>query len=183
MTRNRDPFVRPSDRLTPEELRRQDRLPAYALLDNIRSVGNVGSIFRTADAANLAGLYLCGMTATPPRPDMEKTALGATGTVPWDYWRRPEEAIATLRERGVTVVALEQTRNAVPYDDFVFSYPTCFVVGHEVNGVSPETLDQVDATVEIPMAGAKKSLNVAVSFGLMAFEVRRQWLRGPGVTP
>ncbi|MBC8423410.1 TrmH family RNA methyltransferase [bacterium] len=183
MTSDRRPFVRPSDRLTPGELRRQDRLPAFALLDNIRSVGNVGSIFRTADAANLAGLYLCGMTATPPRPDMEKTALGATGTVPWDYWLKPEDAIADLRDRGITVVALEQTPDAVPYDRFPFDFPTCFVVGHEVDGVSPAVLAQVDATVDITMAGAKKSLNVAVSFGLMAFAVRRRWLSGRESAP
>ncbi len=171
-----NPFARPSDRLLPEELRGRTRLPAYALLDNIRSVGNVGSIFRTADAVNLGGLYLCGMTATPPRPDMEKTALGATETVPWDYWRRPEEAVADLRGRGVSVVVLEQTERARPFDDFAYDYPVCFVVGHEVDGVSPAVLDQADATVEIAMAGAKKSLNVAVSFGLMAYEIRRRWL-------
>jgi len=159
------------------ELHRQDRLPTYALLDNIRSVGNVGSIFRTADAVNLGGLYLCGMTGTPPRPDMEKTALGATETVPWDYWRRPEDAVADLQARGVTVVALEQTPAAVPYDRHAYAYPVCFVVGHEVNGVSPAVLALADSTVEISMSGAKKSLNVAVGFGLMAFEIRRQWLR------
>lgn len=172
-----NPFVRPSDRLSPEELHGRTRLPAYALLDNIRSVGNVGSIFRTADAVNLGGLYLCGMTATPPRPDMEKTALGATETVPWDYWRRPEDALADLRSRGVSVVVLEQTARAVPFDAFDYEYPVCFVVGHEVEGVSPAVLAQADAAVEIAMAGAKKSLNVAVGFGLMAYEIRRQWLR------
>ena len=176
-------FARPSDRLTLDELHRQDRVPAFALLDNIRSVGNVGSIFRTADAANLGGLYLCGMTATPPRPDMEKTALGATSTVPWDYWRHPADAAEALHGRGVTLVALEQTADAAPYDATKYDFPVCFVVGHEVDGVSEDVLELVDAIVEIPMAGAKKSLNVAVSFGLMAFEMRRQWLRGREATP
>ena len=103
MPHDRTPFPRPSDRLTPGELPGRERLPIYGLLDNIRGIGNVGSMFRTADAANLGGLYLCGMTGTPPRPDMEKTALGATATVPWDYWRRPEAAVAELRDRGVAV--------------------------------------------------------------------------------
>lgn len=171
------PFPRPSDRLAPDQLPGRDRLPAYALLDNVRGIGNVGSMFRTADAANLGGLYLCGMTGTPPRPDMEKTALGATATVPWDYWRRPEDAVAELQRRGVSVVALEQAPGARPYDGFDYPFPVCFVVGHEVDGVSDATLAAVDAVVEIPMAGAKKSLNVAVSFGLVAFEIRRRWVR------
>ncbi|MBU0743411.1 TrmH family RNA methyltransferase [bacterium] len=177
MSHDRNPFARPSDRLAPAELHGQDRIPAYALLDNIRSVGNVGSIFRTADAVNLGGLYLCGMTGTPPRPDMEKTALGATETVPWDYWRQPGDILAELHARGVQVVALEQTPGAIPYDGFAYTFPVCFVVGHEVDGVSPSALALADATVEISMSGAKKSLNVAVGFGLMAFEIRRQWLR------
>ncbi len=156
-----------------------DRLPAYALLDNIRSTWNVGSMFRTADAVRLAGLYLCGLTATPPRPDMEKTALGATLTVPWDYWENPRDAVRLLQGRGVTVVALEQAEGAIPIWDFSFRFPHCFVVGNEVGGVSSEVLDLVDGVVEIPMAGAKQSLNVAVSFGVLAFEVRRQWLARP----
>ncbi len=152
------------------------RTPVFGLLDNIRSVWNVGSMFRTADAVQLAGLFLCGLTATPPRQDMEKTALGATLTVPWDYWENPADAVHHLRDRGVTIVALEQTTNAVSYLAYDFPFPHCFVVGHEVHGVSPEVVALADGAVEIPMAGVKKSLNVAVSFGVLAFEVRRQWL-------
>ncbi len=152
----------------------------YALLDNVRSVWNVGSMFRTADAVCLDGLYLCGMTATPPRPDIEKTALGATLTMPWDYWPDPAAAVRHLQSRGVTVVALEQTDQARPFDSVAFPEPLCFVVGHEVDGVSPEVLRQVDAVVEIPMAGQKKSLNVAVSFGVLAYEIRRRRAAGPG---
>lgn len=153
------------------------RLPVYALLDNVRSAWNVGSMFRTADAAGLAGLYLAGMTATPPRPDLEKTALGATRTVPWDYWRDPVAAVHHLQAAGIRVVALEQTDCAVDWLEFDCPFPLCFVVGHEVNGVGTEVLALADAVVEIPMAGAKDSLNVAVSFGLLAFELRRRWLR------
>lgn len=173
MTDRTDPFARPSDRLDRLAAVDRERLPVFALLDGIRSVGNVGSMFRTADAANLGGLYLCGMTATPPRKDMEKTALGATETVPWDYWTRSADAVRHLRGRGVQVVALEQAPDAAPYDGFPYRFPVCFVVGHEVRGVGTDVLAGVDAAVEIPMSGAKKSLNAAVSFGLMAFTLRR----------
>ena len=152
------------------------RIPVYALLDNVRSVWNVGSMFRTADAAGLAGLYLAGMTATPPRPDMEKTALGATRTVPWDYWADPLAAVARLQEAGVALVALERAADAADWREFPCDFPLCFVVGHEVRGVAPALLARADRVVEIPMAGAKHSLNVAVSFGLLAFELRRRWL-------
>lgn len=153
------------------------RLPSYAILDNIRSVWNVGSIFRTADAVALGGLYLCGMTATPPRPDIEKTALGATRSVPWDYWSDSVAAARHLKDQGLPLVALEQTERSASWDSFDFPFPHCFIVGHEVNGVNEELLDLVDHVVEIPMAGVKHSLNVAVSFGVLAFEIRRRYLQ------
>jgi tRNA G18 (ribose-2'-O)-methylase SpoU len=152
------------------------RLPCFALLDNIRSVWNVGSMFRTADAVGLGGLYLTGMTATPPRKDIEKTALGATLTVPWDYWPDSAEAARHIKDQGIVLVALEQTSRSVDWQEFEFPFPHCFVVGHEVSGVRSDILDLVDHTVEIPMAGTKQSLNVAVSFGILAYEVRRRWL-------
>ncbi len=153
----------------------ESRCPVYGLLDNIRSAWNVGSMFRTADAAGLAGLYLCGMTATPPRPDVEKTALGASSTVPWDYWRDPIEALDTIRARGIQVVALETSPDAAPFDRFAYRFPVCFVVGHEVTGVRGDVQAACDATVAIPMHGDKHSLNVAVSFGIMAYAARRRW--------
>lgn len=161
----------------PDAARRDGRLPVFGLLDNIRSVWNVGSIFRTADAVALGGLYLAGMTATPPRPDMEKTALGATRTVPWDYWEDSLAAARHLRESGLPLVVLEQVPEARDWNEFDCPFPHCFVVGHEVNGVRPEIIAMADEVVEIPMAGAKQSLNVAVSFGLLAYEIRRRWLR------
>ena len=106
---------------------------------------------------------------------MEKTALGATLTVPWDYWQDAAAAIRHLRERGVAVLALEQAAGARPFDQADCPFPVCFVVGHEVRGVSPGALALADGSVEIPMAGRKKSLNVAVSFGIMAYELRRRW--------
>lgn len=174
-----DALLRPSNRIPVHRAGDLERVPATALLDNVRSVGNVGSMFRTADAAGLGGLVLCGMTATPPRPDMEKTALGATETVPWDYWRDPAAAVAALRARGVTIAALEQTERAVDITTWRPDFPCCLVCGHEVDGVDAAVLDQADVHVQIPMAGAKRSLNVAVSFGIAAFALRRAWLAAP----
>lgn len=151
------------------------RCPVYALLDNVRSAWNVGSMFRTADAAGLAGLYLCGITATPPRPDLEKTALGAQRTVPWDYWPRTEDALVHLRGRGVLLVALECADDAVTMEQAASRHPLCFVVGNEVEGLADHVRALCDQTAMIPMHGHKESLNVAVSFGLMAYASRRCW--------
>lgn len=150
--------------------------PIYGLLDNVRSAWNVGSMFRTADSAGLGGLYLCGMTPTPPRADLEKTALGASATMPWDYWTDSAAAVRHIKDRGIQVVALECTPDAQPFDGFDYRFPLCFVVGHEVRGVEESVLAACDATVAIPMNGLKDSLNVAVSFGIMAYQVRRSWL-------
>ncbi len=152
------------------------RLPVFALLDNIRSVWNVGSMFRTADAVGLGGLFLTGMTATPPRKDIEKTALGATLTVPWDYWQNSVAAARHIQDQGIALIALEQTPVSVDWEEISFPFPHCFVVGHEVKGVRSEIIDLADQVVEIPMSGTKHSLNVAVSFGLLAYQTRRRWL-------
>lgn len=164
------------DAFDPKQPAPDGRLPLYGMLDNVRSVWNVGSMFRTADAAGLGGLYLTGMTATPPRKDMEKTALGATLTVPWDYWKDSAEAATEIRRRGLPLIVLEQTDRSVDWETFDFPFPHCFVVGHEVKGVRPEIIEQADHVVEIPMFGAKQSLNVAVSFGILAYQIRRCWL-------
>jgi tRNA G18 (ribose-2'-O)-methylase SpoU len=155
-------------------------LPAYALLDNIRSAWNVGSMFRTADAVGLAGLYLGGVTATPPRADIEKTALGATVTVPWDYWPDAAACARRLRADGIPLIVLEQADGAVDWEAAALPFPHCFVVGHEVRGVAPELLALADLVVEIPMFGAKRSLNVAVSFGVLAYQIRRRWAQAGG---
>jgi tRNA G18 (ribose-2'-O)-methylase SpoU len=155
-----------------------DTFPVYALLDNIRSAWNVGAMFRTADAVGLRGLYLCGMTATPPRADLEKTSLGATLSVPWDYWDDAVAAARSIKERGLPLVVLEQTDRAEAWDRADYAFPHCFVVGHEVTGVQSEILDLADQVVDIPMMGMKQSLNVAVSFGILAYEIRRRWQTG-----
>ncbi len=171
-TNSHNPVIRPNLQNDPSS----GRLPSYALLDNIRSVWNVGSMFRTADAVGLGGLFLTGMTATPPRKDIEKTALGATLTVPWDYWQNSVDAARNIKDQGIALVALEQTSRSVDWQEFQFPFPHCFIVGHEVSGVKSEILELADYAVEIPMAGTKQSLNVAVSFGILAYQVRQRWL-------
>jgi tRNA G18 (ribose-2'-O)-methylase SpoU len=159
-------------RLTPEAALTADRTAIYGLLDNIRSLYNVGSIFRTSDGALISGLYLCGYTPHPPRREIEKTALGATGTVPWWYLRDPMEAIAELKKRGVTICALEHTTASIPYTEVSADrFPLCLIVGNELTGVSPALLDAADMAIEIPMFGTKQSLNVAVAYGVAAFHL------------
>ncbi len=149
--------------------------PIYVILDNIRSVHNVGSIFRTCDAAGVEKIILCGTTPTPldrfgrTRKDLAKVSLGAEKTVPWEYEETTQAAIARLKEEGASIVAVEQTEGAIDYKKLVIAGPTAFVFGNEVDGVSREALALCDAAIEIPMAGRKESLNVAVTVGIILF--------------
>lgn len=150
------------------------RLPIYGLLDNIRSLYNVGSIFRTSDGALIRKLFLCGFTPHPPRKEIEKTALGATETVPWAYFKSAGECIAAVRAEGAKLCVLEQTTESVPYYRVRKSdFPLCLVVGNEITGVSPELIAAADLAIEIPMYGTKQSLNAAVAYGIALFELVR----------
>jgi tRNA G18 (ribose-2'-O)-methylase SpoU len=163
-------------RLTPEQLSQEQRYPIFILLDSIRSLYNVGSIFRTADGARISKLILCGYTPHPPRKEIEKTALGATGTVPWAYVRSPREAIAELKSKGVRICVLEQTESSRAYHTISRDlFPVCLVVGNEITGVSAEVMAEADLAVEIPMFGMKQSLNAAVALGITLFEFVRVW--------
>lgn len=148
------------------------------ILDNIRSVHNVGSIFRTCDAAGVGKLYLCGTTPTPvdrfgrARKDLAKVALGAETTVAWEYMSDTREAIAKCKAEGVSVISVEQTDDAIDYTKLSTAGPVAFVFGNEVDGVSNDALSLCDAAVEIPMAGSKESLNVAVTVGIILFNSR-----------
>ncbi len=137
-----------------------------AVVHNVRSAYNVGSMFRTADAMWLRQIVLTGFTPCPPRPDVCKTALGATETVPWHYRADACEAIAALRAEGITVVALELTTDAVPLDELVVTGPIAIVVGNEISGIDAAVLAACDGAVQIPMYGVKHSLNVAVAAGI-----------------
>ena len=163
-----------SRRIPKENISRVDRLPIYGLLDSIRSLYNVGSIFRTSDGAMLRKLYLCGYTPKPPRTEIEKTSLGATGSVPWEHFTNPLDAIAFARSEGATICILEQTSTSIPYCEIRKShFPVCLVVGNEISGVSEEVVQASDMAIEIPMYGTKQSLNVAVAYGIALFELVR----------
>lgn len=150
------------------------QLRLRVVLDNIRSAFNVGSIFRTSEGAGVEHLHLCGISATPENPKVQKTALGAERMVPWSHDLSTREVLAALRADGWTRVAVELTNRSVPYT--VYSYPPrcALVFGHEVAGVPLPVLAECDAVIEIPLAGRKNSLNVATSAGIVLFEALRQ---------
>ncbi|HVF09231.1 MAG TPA: RNA methyltransferase [Abditibacteriaceae bacterium] len=173
-----DYFVRHecgSDRIALETALAASRLPFYGILDRVRSAHNVGSIFRTADGANAAGLFLCGYTPTPPHRHLAKTALGAVDVVPWQYCATVEEAIVRVRSEGAQILAVERTDGSLPLFGFGIKFPVALVMGNEVGGLSEETLSYCDATVHLPMHGLKNSLNVSVAFGIALYEILRRY--------
>ncbi len=153
------------------------KLPVVIVLDNIRSLHNVGSIFRTADAFNLEAIYLCGITATPPHREIHRTALGATESVEWKYVESTLEAVSQLKGRNYKVVAVEQTDMSITLSEFASTEatPLALVFGNEVQGVADEVLKEIGQAIEIPQHGTKHSLNVAVSAGIVIWEVCRAW--------
>jgi 23S rRNA (guanosine2251-2'-O)-methyltransferase len=151
------------------------RMPVAVLLDNVRSMYNVGSFFRTGDAVGIEMLHLCGITAYPPKKAISKTALGAEETVPWKQERDAVAAVAGLRARGFEIVAIETSARAVDLFDWVPRFPVCVLFGHEVEGLNPELQESADTHVRIPMLGQKHSLNVATSGGVVLFELLRKY--------
>lgn len=149
----------------------------YALVENVRSLFNVGSIFRSADGAGISKLFLTGITARPPHREIRKTALGAEEHVPWEYHADALQLARRLRRQGVAIVALEETEQSVAFDTAEYTFPLCLVVGNEFRGVTRELIEAADLTVEIPMRGVKESLNVGVAFGIAAYEIMK---RNPG---
>ncbi len=159
-----------------EELSDSRHLPVVVLIDNVRSLYNVGSIFRTSDGVQIQKLILTGFTPRPPRKEIEKTALGSTKSVPWEYLKDPIEAIAKLRHQQYRIFCLELTDESKPYYSVQKSdFPMCLVVGNELTGISNEIVSQCDGAIEIPMFGIKQSLNVAVAYGIALFELNRIW--------
>lgn len=159
-------------RFNKEELKSIERFPVYVLLDNIRSLYNVGSIFRTSDGARITKLYICGYTPYPPRREIEKTSLGAELTVPWEYYKYPLEIITNLKTQGVKICVLEHTNESVPYYSIIKKdFPLCLVVGNEITGISPDIIAQADIGIDIPMFGYKQSLNVSVAYGIAVYEL------------
>ncbi len=162
-------------RFTLKELEKQERLPIYLLLDNIRSLYNVGSMFRTADGARISKMFLCGYTPYPPRREIEKTALGATATVPWEYHKDPMAPLHQLRKEHVDICVLEHTDMSVPYwSTERLRFPLCLIIGNEIVGVSKEIISFADRAIDIPMFGMKQSLNASVALGIALFEMVRR---------
>jgi tRNA G18 (ribose-2'-O)-methylase SpoU len=164
------------------ELKQRDRTPVYALIEDIRSMHNVGSIFRTSDGMGLSKLFLCGYTAKPPRMEIDKTALGATESVPWEYIKNPIDLINRLKKEGVRVVAVEHTDKSVDYADMEYIFPVCFVFGNEVEGVSEDIISRADQVIELPMMGIKHSLNVSVAYGIVMYSAMSQYEKLKSVT-
>ena len=154
-----------------------ERLPVVVLLDNVRSMYNVGAFFRTADAAGIERLCLTGITSHPPKPGIAKTALGAEERVPWEHAWEPLPVLERLRGSGFEIASVETTLHSVDLFDWRPSFPLCLVFGHEVDGVRPELLRLADTHVRIPMLGVKHSLNVATAGGVVIFELLRKYRR------
>lgn len=150
-------------------------LPVAVLLDNVRSLYNVGSFFRTADAAAIEKLYLCGITGHPPKRAITKTALGAEERVVWEHTWDPAAALGELRARGYELAAVETTVHAVDLFDWAPRFPLCVVFGHEVEGIRPGLSELCDTHVRIPMLGSKHSLNVATAGGVVVYELLRKY--------
>jgi 23S rRNA (guanosine2251-2'-O)-methyltransferase len=164
------------NRLDTDGFKNSEKIPVVAVLDNLRSLHNVGSFFRTADAFRLQKMLLCGFTGTPPHREIHRAALGAEQTVAWQHVDNTREALENLKADGYITVAIEQTSISCPLQEFVFepgkSYALVF--GNEVDGVSDEALAACDAAIEIPQAGTKHSLNVSVCGGIMMWECFKQ---------
>lgn len=162
------------NRLSKDQYREVTKLPVVVVLDNIRSLSNVGSVFRSADAFRIGELFLCGITACPPHREIHKTALGADETVPWRYFTTTAEACEELRSMGYRIFAVEQVEGSVMLQDFKAESNMAFILGNEVDGVGDEVLPYCDGAVEIPQQGTKHSLNVSVCSGIIMWNIFQQ---------
>ncbi len=160
-------------RISPEEFKKSGKVPVVVVLDNIRSGLNVGSVFRTADAFLLEKIYLCGITAKPPNKEINKTALGATESVDWEYVEDTREVVLHLKNNGYRLLSVEQTENSTMLHDLEIhpDMKIALIFGNEVKGVEQQVIDMSDEVVEIPQFGTKHSLNISVSAGIVIWEV------------
>ncbi len=159
-------------RLSPEEYRRAQKFPVTLVLDNVRSLNNIGSVFRTADGFRVEEVLLCGITATPPHREIRKTALGATDAVPWRYFSHTRQAVDDLREKGYHLVAVEQAEESIPLNRFSPrpGRKYALIFGHEIRGVEQKIVSMSDTVIEIPQFGTKHSFNIAVSVGIVLWD-------------
>ncbi|MBE0639847.1 MAG: RNA methyltransferase [Bacteroidales bacterium] len=167
------------NRLNAKEFAEAEKIPLVIILDNLRSHNNIGSVFRTADAFRINAIYLCGITACPPHRDIHKTALGATETVKWQYFENTMDAVLTLKNEGYKIAAVEQVTHAISLEklDINPEEKLALIFGHEVKGVDQEVIDLSDFSIEIPQFGTKHSLNIAVSAGIVIWEVFWQFTK------
>lgn len=167
------------NRMDIEEFHQSEKLPLVIVLDNIRSLHNVGSVFRTADAFRLQGVWLCGITACPPAAEIHKTALGAEDSVSWEYFEDTLDAVKRLHREGYEVLAVEQVEGSLKLDTFRIDPAKRYalILGNEVKGVRQDVVDAADAALEIPQYGTKHSMNVSVTAGIVMWEFERQ-MRG-----
>ena len=159
------------NRLSKEDFEKAEKLPIIIVLDNIRSLSNVGAFFRTADAFRIGELFLCGITACPPHREIHKTALGADETVKWRYFETTEAACQALKAEDYRIFAVEQVEGSIPLQDFEFEPHTAFILGNEVEGVGEEALPYCDGAIELPQEGTKHSINVSVCAGIVMWKL------------
>lgn len=162
------------NRISAEEFKEANKLPLIVVLDDVRSLHNIGSVFRTSDAFRIECIYLCGITAVPPHPEMHKTALGAEFTVDWRYVNNAVEAVDNLKKEGVTVYAVEQAEGSIMLNELELTDRTkkiAVVLGNEVKGVQQAVIDHADGCIEIPQYGTKHSLNVSVTAGIVIWDL------------
>jgi 23S rRNA (guanosine2251-2'-O)-methyltransferase len=167
------------ERKTVEQFRVSQKTPLVIVLDNVRSQSNIGSVFRTADAFLVEAVYLCGITAQPPHREIQKTALGATESVKWKYYSSASVAACELKKSGYVLLAVEQAEGAVELQDLIIEKDKKYalIFGHEINGVGQEIVDLCDKCVEIPQFGTKHSFNIAVSAGIVLWEIYRKMIK------
>lgn len=160
------------NRIDKEEFKKVEKLPLIVVLDNVRSLHNVGSVFRSSDAFRVESIYLCGITAVPPQPEIHKTALGAEETVEWKYFEHTQDAVHELKNDGVEVLAIEQVEGSIMLQDFIpeSNKKYSIIFGNEVKGVQQEVVNMCDNCIEIPQFGTKHSLNVSVTAGILIWE-------------
>jgi 23S rRNA (guanosine2251-2'-O)-methyltransferase len=160
------------NRASVTEFKTQEKLPVVVVLDNVRSMHNVGSIFRTCDGFAVEKIYLCGITSQPPHREIEKTALGATQSISWIYYTDPVEAVEQLRKIGYQIIAVEQAEHSIMLNEFEAKHNEKYalIFGNEVNGVSEEVMNIIDACIEIPQFGTKHSFNIVVSAGIVLWD-------------
>lgn len=162
------------NRLSVDEFKQAEKKNLVVVLDNVRSMNNVGSVFRTSDAFLIEKVYLCGITATPPHNEIQKTALGATESVDWEYVENTLDVISKLKTGGYAVYAIEQAEESLKLNEFKAEGKVAVVFGHEVRGVQQEVVDACDNCIEIPQYGTKHSLNISVCAGVVLWEVVKQ---------